>query len=244
MIAHANPEERCPINFLGEQTQDLPIMSWRGIGDLVYLRLSLQTLSRAPAIKRLMYVLWLISVHLTEAWARRRKNSEERKQQRWTWTKRQYRMVYSRHCDYFVHLYALNHPVGFLSRVDGSRSRIKACGLLRASIMTQSTIHLAPTLLTARRYLSFSFFPDFFSCRATLSPFILQRLYTSVRLWRTRRQEICGFSRDRLLYTVSFAAVFFKLLPTTLYLCLLVLLLPPLLHLLCDRPSRSQLQRR
>jgi len=27
MMAHANPEERCPINFLGEQAQDLPIMS-------------------------------------------------------------------------------------------------------------------------------------------------------------------------------------------------------------------------
>lgn len=54
--------------------------------------------------------------------------------------------AYSKHRDYFVRLYTLNHPVGFLSRADGSRSRIKACGLLRASIMTQSAIHLAPTL--------------------------------------------------------------------------------------------------
>jgi len=27
MMAHANPEERCPINFLGERAQNLPIMS-------------------------------------------------------------------------------------------------------------------------------------------------------------------------------------------------------------------------
>lgn len=84
--------------------------------------------------------------------------------------KRGYRAVYSRHRDYFVRLYALNHPVGFLSRADGSRSRIKACGLLRASIMTQSTIHLAPTLLLTTKsslslFLPFCFFlcPDF-SC--------------------------------------------------------------------------------
>lgn len=157
-------------------------------------------------------------------------------------TKRRYRAVYSRHRDYFVRLYALNHPVGFLSRVDASRSRIKACGLLRASIMTQSTIHLAPTLLlTTRRSLSLSLS---FTSPPAVPPFLSLSYedYTSVHLWRTRRQEICGFSRDRLLYTVSFAAVFFKLLPTTLYLCLLVLLL--LLRLLCDRPSQSRLQRR
>lgn len=29
----------------------------------------------------------------------------------------------SKHRDYFVRLYTLNHPVGFLSRADGSRSR-------------------------------------------------------------------------------------------------------------------------
>lgn len=160
--------------------------------------------------------------------------------------KRGYQAVYSRHRDYFVRLYALNHPVGFLSRVDGSRSRIKACGLLRASIMTQSTIHLAPTLLpTTRRSLFFSPSVSFsFSSFPTSSPAVPPYLslscedYTSVRFWRTWRQEICGFSRDRLLYAVSFAAIFFKL-PTTLYLCLLV---PLLLRLLCDRPSRSRLQ--
>lgn len=27
MMAHANPEERCPINFLRERTENLPIMS-------------------------------------------------------------------------------------------------------------------------------------------------------------------------------------------------------------------------
>lgn len=161
-------------------------------------------------------------------------------------TKRGYRAVYSRHRDYFVRLYALNHPVGFLSRVDGSRSRIKACGLLRASIMTQSTIHLAPTLLLRPRgdlSLSVSFSLSSPTSPPAVPPYLsLSREdYTSVRLWRTRRQEICGFSRDRLLYAVSFAAIFFKLRPTTLYLCLLVLLL---LRLLCDRPSRSRLQRR
>lgn len=160
--------------------------------------------------------------------------------------KRGYQAVYSRHRDYFVRLYALNHPVGFLSRVDGSRSRIKACGLLRASIMTQSTIHLAPTLLlTTERSLSLSLSPFLFlSLPRLLLPSYLSlscQDYTSARLWRTRRQEICGFSRDRLLYAVSFAAIFFKLLPTTLYLSLLVFLL---LRLLCDRPSRSRLERR
>lgn len=69
--------------------------------------------------------------------------------------------------DYFVRLCALNHPVGFLSRVDGSRSRIKACGLLRASIMTQSAIHLAPTPSPRPRGdLSFSLYlPAFSSLR-------------------------------------------------------------------------------
>lgn len=175
--------------------------------------------------------------------ARRGNNNAELNEGR---TRRGYRAVYSRHRDYFVRLYALNHPVGFLSRVDGSRSRIKACGLLRASIMTQSTIHLAPTLLlTTRRSLSLSVSFSFSSPTSppAVPPYLsLSREdYTSVRLWRTRRQEICGFSRDRLLYAVSFAAIFFKLRPTTLYLCLLVLLL---LRLLCDRPSRSRLQRR
>lgn len=143
----------------------------------------------------------------------------------------------------------MNHPVGFLSRVDGSRSRIKACGLLRASIMTQSTIHLTPTLpLTTRRSLFFFLSVSFSFSFPTSSPAVPSYLslsredYTSVRFWR--RQEICGFSRDRLLYAVSFAAIFFKLHPTTLYLCLLVLLLLRLLHLLCDRSSRSRLQRR
>lgn len=56
---------------------------------------------------------------------------------------------------------------------------------------------------------------------------------------RPRRQEICGFSRDRLIYTVSSRAplpraVFFYLLATSLYLGLLLLLLPRVL-LLCDR---------
>lgn len=142
----------------------------------------------------------------------------------------------------------MNHPVGFLSRVDGSRSRIKACGLLRASIMTQSTIHLTPTLLlTTRRSSSFSLSLSFSFSSSTSPPAVPPYLslscedYTSVRLWRTRRQEICGFSRDRLLYAVSFAGIFFKVLPTTLYLCLFVFLL---LRLLCDRPLQSRLQRR
>lgn len=192
-----------------------------------------------------MNVLWLIFVHLTRPIvggeiARRGNNDTELNERR---TKRRYRAVYSRHRDYFVRLYALNHPVGFLSRVDGSRSRIKACGLLQASIMTQSTIHLAPTFfLTTRRSLSFSLSFSSPTSPPAVPPFLSLSYenYMSVRLWRTRRQEICGFSRDRLLYTVSFAAVFFKLLPTTLYLCLLVLLL--LFSLLCDRPSQSRLQ--
>lgn len=116
-------------------------------------------------------------------------------------TKRGYRAVYSRHRDYFVRLYALNHPVGFLSRVDGSRSRIKACGLLRASIMTQSTIHLAPTLLHRPRgdlSLSVSFSlslpSDFSSRRATLSPFISRRLYVRSSLADPKTRDLWFFS--------------------------------------------------
>lgn len=119
--------------------------------------------------------------------------------------RRGYRAVYSRHRDYFVRLYALNHPVGFLSRVDGSRSRIKACGLLRASIMTQSTIHLAPTfLLTTRRSLFFSLtlslclflflFPDFFSCGAILSLFTSRRLYVRSFLANPKTRDLWFFS--------------------------------------------------
>lgn len=127
--------------------------------------------------------------------ARRGNNNAELNEGR---MKRGYRAVYSRHRDYFVRLYALNHPVGFLSRVDGSRSRIKACGLFRASIMTQSTIHLAPTLLlTTRRSLSFCLFLFLFSdfsCRATLSLFILRRLYVRSSLANPKTRDLWFFS--------------------------------------------------
>lgn len=90
---------------------------------------------------------------------------------------------YSKHRDYFVRLYTLNHPVGFLSRADGSRSRIKACGLLRASIMTQSAIHLAPTLYTQppgkKRSTFLSSFPVSFSLAlpSSFSFFLVPILY-------------------------------------------------------------------
>lgn len=147
----------------------------------------------------------------------------------------------------------MNHPVGFLSRVDGSRSRIKACGLLRASIMTQSTIHLAPTLagheenLFLSLPLVFSFprlpFLVYLLCLCLLS--LSCENYMSARVplenSRPRRQEICGFSRDRLIYTVSSRSspsrcIFFFTSATSLYLYLLVLLLLlPRVLLLCDR---------
>lgn len=146
--------------------------------------------------------------------------------------KRGYR-AHSRYCDYFVRLYALNHPVGFLSRVDGSRSRIKACGLLRASIMTQSTIRLTPTRLLTTR-ISLSFFPFFLLLYPPFSLYLAKIIRSSIsRTRRPRRQEICGFSRDRLLCTVSSVAIFFNLFPAPLYLCFPVPLLPCLL--LCDR---------
>lgn len=52
MMAHANPEERCPINFLGERTQKLADneLTWDR-GSLVYLRPRRKLSSRAPAIE-------------------------------------------------------------------------------------------------------------------------------------------------------------------------------------------------
>lgn len=200
-------------------------------GDLVHLRLRvLNSLACAPAIEpdeRSMTYL-RPSDEADRKQGKKQRDAEERSRR----GPGKRMCEHSRHRDYFVRLCALNHPVGFLSRVDGSRSRIKACGLLRASIMTQSTIHLAPILFQPRGELSLSLSPSspiFFLVCLPLSLY-LAKIVPSVRAEnrRPRRQEICGFSRDRLLYTVSSAVAFFNLLPTLLYLCLP----PPLLLLL------------
>ena len=145
----------------------------------------------------------------------REREREREREERWTRNRKKRTMKrtkknrdeermsapYSKHRDYFVRLYTLNHPVGFLSRADGSRSRIKACGLLRASIMTQSAIHLAPTLFLPSNHQERDRLLSLFSSSLPSTAFLslslslslslcsVYRYYTSVRC-ETQRGQI------------------------------------------------------
>lgn len=145
-------------------------------------------------------------------------------------------------------LYALNHPVSrfpFTSRWQPFPHQ----GLWSPPSKHNDSIHDPPCphplVDHEERYLALSLFLfSPISPPSVCLPFSLH-LAKIIRPLDPRRREICGFSRDRLLYTVSFAAVFFNLLPTPFYLYLLVLILLHLLLLLllCDRVLRRVVQR-